>query len=640
MKYFSLAIVALVIGCCVLSTSADGEQKCEPGSKFMDAETCNWCFCSADGLEVACTKKRCIKLSELEREKRSSPVKVCEPGTRFKDVDDCNWCTCNAAGTMAACTRKFCVPKDRLGAFNNQRTRRSSAKSNMMSQMIAKGQPVCEPGSRYLDADGCNWCTCNAEGTAGACTRRFCLPATTESPRSARQSDAEKCTPGQYFTAPDGCNTCSCNEDGTVGGCTEKACVSDPKFQIIAQQIAKNRVCEPGTRYLDADGCNWCTCNAEGTAGACTRRFCPPKEEVDTHSRSTRDVKKCTPGETYLAADGCNHCTCGEDGKHSACTAMFCLPTDNARKTRQVAEGSRCEPGKRFLDDDGCNWCTCSADGKMAACTRKFCFKRPQADRVARQTGRYCKPRSTFKQDCNTCRCSDDGRTAACTLRFCIPNEGRVKRDVAVAEVDEEEKQVCVPNSTFRDADDCNNCFCNEKGTLAACTLKLCIKFDFPKFTDVVEPEDNSTRVRRSGEGQYCVPNSTFKEDCNTCHCNAEGTNAACTLIGCPRRICEPNKITRAQDGCNTCRCNAEGTAQDCTEISCSALGGVVPTVCQPNSVFKEDCNTCKCSEDGLRTYCTRRACRPRRSPEEHVENKNAAQPTPCTPDDIKIEVN
>nr|7SAP_A Chain A, Serine protease inhibitor I/II-like Protein [Tribolium castaneum]7SAP_B Chain B, Serine protease inhibitor I/II-like Protein [Tribolium castaneum] len=33
--------------------------------------------------------------------------------------------------------------------------------------------------------------------------------------------------------------------------------------------------------------------------------------------------------------------------------------------------------------------------------------------------------------------------------------------------------------------------------------------------------------------GSSCQPGTTFRRDCNTCVCNRDGTNAACTLRAC-----------------------------------------------------------------------------------------------------------
>ena len=77
----------------------------------------------------------------------------------------------------------------------------------------------------------------------------------------------------------------------------------------------------------------------------------------------------------------------------------------------------------------------------------------------------------------------------------------------------------CVPGTTFRDAEDCNDCFCTERGEVA-CTDMLC-----------------SERVKRSLDPTApdfsCTPGMSFKWDCNTCTCMANGKFAACTMMAC-----------------------------------------------------------------------------------------------------------
>ncbi|KAG8301366.1 hypothetical protein J6590_055134 [Homalodisca vitripennis] len=52
---------------------------------------------------------------------------------------------------------------------------------------------------------------------------------------------------------------------------------------------------------------------------------------------------------------------------------------------------------------------------------------------------------------------------------------------------------------------------------------------------------DASPESPESNEaGLNCVPGTTWMQDCNTCHCDANG-NAGCTLMGCqPAIILEP----------------------------------------------------------------------------------------------------
>lgn len=68
------------------------------------------------------------------------------------------------------------------------------------------------------------------------------------------------------IAAGDGCNTCTCNADGTLA-CTEMACPTPCDFD--------GKLHQPGATFAAADGCNTCECTADGTV-VCTETACPP----------------------------------------------------------------------------------------------------------------------------------------------------------------------------------------------------------------------------------------------------------------------------------------------------------------------------------------------------------------------------
>jgi hypothetical protein len=70
-------------------------------------------------------------------------------------------------------------------------------------------------GETFPDADGCNTCTCSANGIA--CTELACAP-------SGCSVGGQHYNVGERFSAPDGCNTCTC-QDGGYSACTEIACL-------------------------------------------------------------------------------------------------------------------------------------------------------------------------------------------------------------------------------------------------------------------------------------------------------------------------------------------------------------------------------------------------------------------------------
>jgi hypothetical protein len=162
----------------------------------------------------------------------------------------------------------------------------------------------CTPGETLIEDDGCNTCTCQADGS-WACTDLDC-----------------ECTPGETRLDDDGCNTCTCLDDSTWA-CTDMACE-----------------CTPGDTMLADDGCNTCTCQEDGT-WACTDLAC-----------------ECTPGETQPADDGCNTCTCQEDGTW-ACTLMACPECEDG-DTKLADDGCntcRCADGFWACTEMACAEC-------------------------------------------------------------------------------------------------------------------------------------------------------------------------------------------------------------------------------------------------------------------------------------------
>lgn len=107
---------------------------------------------------------------------------------------------------------------------------------------------------------------------------------------------------------------------------------------------------------------------------------------------------------------------------------------------------------------------------------------------------------------------------------------------------------------------------------------------------------------------------SSFKLDCNTCKCTAEGVSG-CTYINCEalrkaKTMCDGGRRVGESwtEACNTCRCSDEGQMQ-CTLKHC---GDDAPRFCRggrsPGDTWKRDCNECSCGED-FTISCTEKAC-------------------------------
>lgn len=294
------------------------------------------------------------------------------------------------------------------------------------------------------------------------------------------------------------------------------------------------------------EDCNRCKCAANGIGWFCTRKACPPRERRSASeflTKPKRQVaqpappkKECEPGTNFKSADGCNDCFCTATGI-AACTQKFCFNTKTKRDTAALAPEQECVPGSTFRSADDCNTCFCTETG-IAACTQKFCYDpktffntKTKRDIAAQPPKKECVPGTTFKSadGCNDCFCSESGH-AACTMKFCFPTPPRTKR-LASNSKDTQ----CVPGTSFKSADGCNDCFCSANG-MAACTLRFCFFEDQPQIKSKRQANNDElpvSAVAPGAPGFSCSPGKSFKYQCNTCRCDTSGQTAACTFKFC-----------------------------------------------------------------------------------------------------------
>lgn len=408
-----------------------------------------------------------------------------------------------------------------------------------------------------------------------------------------------------------------------------------------ALALESGQQCEPGSTFkMD---CNTCRCSTDGKVMSCTRKFCvpdvqgddpkaQPAEEVyngqqdlavekdEEHVHTNGQV--CTPNEVKM--EDCNRCKCAANGIGWFCTRKTCPPRD--RRSADIPRGaSECTPGTSFKSSDGCNDCFCSDNG-IAACTMKFCFfdqsstSKTKRDVSQQQPPKQeCVPGSSFKSadGCNDCFCTDNG-IAACTMKFCFTSANKVKRAAELP------AQQCEPGTTFKHTDGCNDCTCTETG-IAICTAKFC--FENPR-----------TKRQVAKAEKQCEPGTSFKsaDGCNDCYCG-EGGIAACTMKFCffdppisnrqkRESDCVPGTTFMDKDDCNTCFCTETGHAA-CTEKLClpetrtrrqteelpisEMAPGAPGFTCNPGKSFKYQCNTCRCDTTGQSAACTYKFCLP-----------------------------
>ncbi|XP_003425794.1 laminin-like protein epi-1 [Nasonia vitripennis] len=339
----------------------------------------------------------------------------------------------------------------------------------------------------------------------------------------------------------------------------------------------------------------------------------------------------CTPG-SYFKKD-CNMCSCSMDGKTAACTDMLC---PNEMKNYAGVENERfCEPGKKFKLDD-LSTCICTADGTKAECTLGVV---PLFGKmISSGQSQYCTPGKMFSPDnCNICKCSADGLKAMCTLKLCSDDNVLDVKKTEYSSI----KQVCEPLTQFKDY--CNTCFCSNDGLSFACTRMMC--------DHAIWNKDGSMKIVATtyqNQKKVCQAGSRFNDYCNTCFCNNDGTDFACTRMHCDeniwnkdgsmkvlattydnqKKVCQAG--TKFSDYCNTCFCNEDGTSFACTRMMCDKNlwnkdgslknQAVEPRVCEPNTHFMDYCNICACSEDGTTYGCTMMNC------DQNVWNKDGSR--------------
>lgn len=412
-----------------------------------------------------------------------------------------------------------------------------------------------------------------------------------------------------------------------------------------ALALKAGQQCEPGSTFkMD---CNTCFCSVDGKIMSCTRKFCIPEEQgddpkvaaaaaVEEASNGQEDLpaekeeehvhtngQVCTPNEVKM--EDCNRCKCAANGIGWFCTRKACPPREKRSVDAVQPAAPQCTPGTSFKSADGCNDCVCGPTG-IAACTMKFCFFEEPATKTKRDVSQQqpskneCVPGSSFKSadGCNDCFCTENG-IAACTMKFCYFDQPATKTK-------REAEQQCEPGTNFKSADGCNECFCTETG-VAACTAKFCFA---------------NPRNRRQVAKAECEPGTSFKsaDGCNDCVCGPTGI-AACTFKFCffeepvanrqkreAEEKCVPGTTFMDKEGCNQCYCTETGHAA-CTEKLClnnprskrspdnvelpqSELAPGTPGfTCNPGKSFKYQCNTCRCDTSGQSAACTFKFCLP-----------------------------
>jgi hypothetical protein len=207
------------------------------------------------------------------------PVGSCQAGGGENDpllacdLCECTSCFCSSAGWV--CTGTECTGCD-LTVIEGCSLDCENGFANDGDEcpICACADPAepCTEGSTKTAADGCNTCTCNADGE-WSCTSETCAP---------------ECEPGETMPASDNCNICTCDTNGQWQ-CSQEICQG----------------CNPGEVMPPPDDC--CSCSNAGE-WECTETPCS---------------KSCEEGDTKEKGDGCNTCACNTN-QEWVCTEQVC----------------------------------------------------------------------------------------------------------------------------------------------------------------------------------------------------------------------------------------------------------------------------------------------------------------------------
>ena len=259
--------------------------ECTPGDTKLRDDGCARCACDDSGSWV-CPDVACIK---------------CTPGEMA--TDSCKSCTCDQSGNYWSCT-----------GFVDGRC----------------SSDACTPGSTVPAGDGCNTCTCQADGTL-ACTLIDCNPGAIVCASGLADCDGD---------SANGCETILLGSTQNCGGCGI-VCMAPTNQQArcVAGACTLEASClyegvehALGSSFPSRDGCNTCECGAAigGASVTCTEKACACDPLGEQSYRSyLAYISDCATD--YPCASGAtkfeNECGCGCEQSEMCPDEFDCTPS-------------------------------------------------------------------------------------------------------------------------------------------------------------------------------------------------------------------------------------------------------------------------------------------------------------------------
>jgi len=283
-----------------------------------------------------------------------------------------------------------------------------SCKSNVMGLRCNQ----CIDGTTGLDGsnpDGCSMCQCDALGSTGCDSLGTC-----QCKSGVTGTRCDQCEDGFYNLTSTGCQPCQCHLVGAVSTACDKSLGNCTCIDNVHGNLCDE--CDNGL-YNISQGCIDCGCNMAGSiSDTCdSNGQCLCKSNV-----YGRICDECIPGTTNLQAvnvDGCSICDCfmlntlnmSDNICNSITSQCYC---------RLGATGLMCDSciDGYYTTDQGCVECACDSNGSVSS--------------VCNVTNGICSCRHNFIGDrceqchasfyqyplCQPCACNIAGSTGAnCT---------------------------------------------------------------------------------------------------------------------------------------------------------------------------------------------------------------------------------
>jgi len=230
-------------------------------------------------------------------------------GVTFKAIDGCNTCSCQNG--VAACTLVACADAGSDAISDGPGGNCFDALGNV----VACPKP---DGGTIVDAGGTDG---GARDGAATCfdSNGKTIPCTTDAGTSCTYAGKVYMV-GASFPCMDGCNTCTCTANGVSGttkGCPDaSATCYDANGKIIPcgvdggtiQCMYDGKPYPAGASFPSSDGCNTCSCTTDGMI-ACTLKAC-----ID----SGMPTDASTDGITCFNANG-TVIACADAGSSGVC---------------------------------------------------------------------------------------------------------------------------------------------------------------------------------------------------------------------------------------------------------------------------------------------------------------------------------